>query len=119
MLSNIYYFIDERGHSPVKEFIDSLTGNEQAKIFAYIIELKNQGHNLRRPIADYLGNGIYELRPRDNRIFYFFFLKDNVVLIHAIKKKTKKISQEDLNLCIKRKSKVEKYKQIEKLEIGR
>ena len=116
MLSNIYYFVDERGCNPVRQFIDSLAIKEQQKVFAYIMELKNQGHNLRRPIADHLGNGIYELRPRDNRIFYFFFLKDNAVLIHAIRKKTNKIPQEDLRLCIKRKSKVEEYKQIEKLE---
>ncbi|MBM3253962.1 MAG: type II toxin-antitoxin system RelE/ParE family toxin [Candidatus Omnitrophica bacterium] len=117
MLSNIYYFIDERGYNPVKEFIKSLSLKERAKIFAYIIELKNQGYNLHRPMADYLGNGIYELRPKDNRIFYFFFLKDNAVLVHAIKKRTKKIPREDLKLCIKRKMLIEEHKQIEKLEL--
>ena len=72
MLTNIYYFVDERGGKPVEEFIRSLSLNERAKVFAYITELKNQGHNLRRPLADYIGNGIYELRPKNNRIFYFF-----------------------------------------------
>ena len=115
MLKSIYYFVDERGYNFVKEFIDNLPTKEQAKIFAYIAELKNQGHNLRRPLADYLGNGIYELRPKDNRIFYFFFLKDSAVLVHAIKKKTDKISKEDLKLCLKRKSQVKQIK-LEELE---
>ncbi len=71
-LKDICYFKDEDGHKPVKEFIDSLALKEQAKAYSYIVELKRQGNNLRRPMADYLEEGIYELRPKDNRIFYFF-----------------------------------------------
>ena len=116
-LSSIYYFVDERGTSPVKEFIKSLPLKERAKVFAYVAELKKQGHNLRRPVADYLGNGIYELRPKTNRIFYFFFLKDSAVLVHAVRKKTKKIPEKDLELCIKRKAQVEGYVRVERLEL--
>ena len=115
MLENIYYFLDERGANPVKDFIKALPQNERAKIFACIAELKNQGHNLRRPLADYLGQGIYELRPKANRIFYFFFLKNSAVLIHAIRKKTDKIPNRDLELCLKRKRAVEDYAKVEKI----
>ena len=107
MLKGVYCFIDEDGCKPVKEFIDSLTDKEQAKVYAYITELKNQGNNLRRPMADYLRDGIHELRPRDNRIFYFFYLRDRAVLVHAIKKHVKKIPEYDLKLCIKRRMKIE------------
>ncbi len=115
MLKSIYFFVDERGDNPVKDFIKKLPFKDQAKIRAYLDELKKQGHNLRRPMADYLGEGIYELRPRDNRIFYFFFLRDHAVLLHAIKKKTDKISSGDLNLCLKRKRQVEEERNIENL----
>jgi phage-related protein len=107
MLENIYYFVDERGKSPVKEFIRELSVKERAKVFAYISELKEQGHNLRRPMADHLRDGIYELRPKDNRVFYFFFIKNSAVLVHAIKKHTDKIPQRDLELCLRRKNAVE------------
>jgi phage-related protein len=90
-----------------REFVDKLPLKEQAEVFAYINELKQQGHNLRRPLADYLGNGIYELRPRKNRIFYFFFHKTNAILVHAIKKKTNQIPETDLQLCNQRKFMVE------------
>ena len=110
MLKDVYYFVDERGMSPVKEFIDSLSIKEQTKVFAYLIELRNQGNNLRRPMADYLGNGVYELRPKDNRIFYFFFLEESAVLLHAIRKKTDKIPEADLKLCLRRKMLVEEHK---------
>ncbi|MDD5611183.1 MAG: type II toxin-antitoxin system RelE/ParE family toxin, partial [Candidatus Omnitrophica bacterium] len=116
-LKAVYYFIDQRRDCPVKEFIKALPVRERAKIFAYINALKKEGNNLRRPMADYLGSGIYELRPKDNRIFYFFYLKDFAVLLHAIKKKTWRISENDLNLYLKRKELTESgYKHIEELE---
>jgi len=116
-LSNIYYFLDERGYSSIEEFINKLPLKEKEKILAYISELLKEGHNLRRPMADYLGHGIYELRPKNNRILYFFFLRDSAVLLHAIKKKTYKIPESDLNICIKRKSQVEGSKSIKRLEL--
>ena len=117
MLSSIYYFVDERGRRPVKEFIDNLAINERTKVFAYISELLCHGQNLRRPIADYLTEGIYELRPKYNRIFYFFYFKDSVVLVHAIKKKTAAIPKNDLELCLKRKASVIAANCIEELEL--
>lgn len=116
-LSAIYYFLDKDGAAPVKEFIASLTLKEKAKVYAYIRELKRQGNNLRRPMADYLRSGIYELRPKDNRIFYFFYLRDCAVLVHAIKKRTSEIPENDLRLCLKRKGELEaEGRRIEKLE---
>ena len=120
MLKGVYYFVDEDGNKPVKKFIDSLTEKEQAKIYAYITGLKDQGNNLRRPMADYLRDGIYELRPKDNRIFYFFYLRDRAVLLHAIKKHVKKIPDGDLKLCIKRRIKTEACgASIERIELER
>ncbi|MFA7294980.1 MAG: type II toxin-antitoxin system RelE/ParE family toxin [Candidatus Omnitrophota bacterium] len=106
-LSCVYYFIDERGGNPVRDFIESLAVGERAKVLAYINELKKQGNNLRRPMAGHLGCGIYELRPKDNRIFYFFYLKNSVVLVHAIKKRVREIPRGDLNICFKRKAMIE------------
>ena len=117
MLKDIYFYVDDRGQRPVRDFIDSLPLRDQAKVLAYCDELKKQGHNLRRPMADYLGEGIYELRPKDNRIFYFFFLKDSAVLLHSLRKKTDKIRSGDLNLCLKRRQEVEAGASLERLDI--
>ncbi len=117
-LKGVYYFVDKDGTKPVKKFIDSLTQKEQAKVYAYITELKKQGINLRRPMADYLEDGIYELRPKDNRIFYFFYLRDRAVLVHAIKKHVKRIPESDLKICLKRKIEIETCgSNIEKIEL--
>lgn len=117
MLKHVYFFIDEHGLSPVEEFMKELTEKEEMKIRAYIRILKEYGHALRRPIADYLGEGIYELRPQAHRVFYFFFLKDSAVLLHMLRKKTDKIPLNDINLCLKRKKEVEALKNIKKWDI--
>lgn len=48
------------------------------------------GHELRRPEADYLRDGIYELRVRfrhtNHRMLYFFFGQQVVVLTHGLVK---------------------------------
>lgn len=107
MLSGIYFYVDQHGRRPVKEFINALSQKEQAKVIAYLEELKAQGHNMRRPMADYLRDGIYELRPKYDRIFYFFYMRDKVVLVHAIRKLALRVPETDLALCIKRKGAVE------------
>ncbi len=110
MLKTIYYYKDAGGRDQITSFIDSLDIHDQQKVLAYIGLLKEHGHNLRRPIADYIGNGLYELRPKGNRVFYFFFLKDSAVLVHAIKKKTNAIADTDIKVSIRRKSEfIERY----------
>ena len=116
MLKGIYFYVDDRGDNPVMDFIEGLPLRDRAKVFAYLSELKAQGHNFRRPMADYLGDGIYELRPGNNRIFYFFFLKDNAVLLHALRKKTDKIPVRDLDLCLKRRKQVLEGADLDKMD---
>ena len=52
--------------------------------------LADQGHQLRRPAADYLRDGIYELRATAGRIqyrmLYFFHGRQAVVISHGITK---------------------------------
>jgi phage-related protein len=118
MLNEVRFYIDDRGRQPVRDFIDAQPLKDQVKILAYLEELKKQGHNLRRPVADYLGEGIYELRPKHNRIFYFFFSKGCVVLLHALRRRTDKIPTDDLALCIKRREQVESFSGVGRVETG-
>ena len=107
MIDRLYWYVDNRSDIPVLDFVKGLTKKDQAKIREYIQALKLYGHNLRRPMADYLGHGIYELRPKDNRVFYFFYLRNNIVFVHAIRKDSDKIYESDLQTCLKRKAIIE------------
>ena len=61
-----------------------------AKCVASIRLLAELGHQMRRPRAEYLGDGLYELRPKVGRvhyrILYFFHGRDVVVLTHGFTK---------------------------------
>lgn len=47
---------------PVLDWLDALPDKVKAKCLVRIERLKEQRHELRRPEADYLRDGIYELR---------------------------------------------------------
>jgi len=83
-------FYREDGKAPVREWLRTLPVKAQLKCLAYLTQLENRGHELRRPIADLLRDGIYELRPScagvHYRILYFFAGKDVVVVSHGLTK---------------------------------
>jgi phage-related protein len=83
-------FYREDGKAPVREWLRTLPVKAQLKCPAYLTQLENRGHELRRPIADLLRDGIYELRPScagvHYRILYFFAGKDVVVVSHGLTK---------------------------------
>jgi hypothetical protein len=56
-------FYCEDGKAPVREWLRTLPVKAQIKCLAYLSQLENRGHELRRPVADLLRDGIYELRP--------------------------------------------------------
>ena len=98
----VVYYIDEKGRNPVWEFVTSLPSDERDKCFEYIAYLEEMGEEVKRPVGDYLGGKIYELRPKQTRVLYFFTLKDYTVLVHAFRKKSNAVPERDLKLAAKR-----------------
>ena len=64
------------------------------------------GHKLRRPLADLLTDGIYELRIRKGRvnyrILYFFHGRELAILGHAITKEDV-VPDVEIERCLRRK----------------
>ncbi len=91
--TRLLFFQDADGTAPVWEWLRDLReGNPKAyaKCLVRIRRLAESGHELRRPEADLLRDGIYELRARlgtvNYRILYFFHGRNVAVLAHAITK---------------------------------
>src|SRR4051812_30265589 len=88
--TEVVLFREDDGRVPLLEWLVSLPAKAQRKCYAYIEILEERGHELRRPVADYLRDGIYELRPsvagQQYRILYFFSGKQAIVLSHGIRK---------------------------------
>ncbi len=98
----VIYYSDPKGQSLVWDYIRSLPSDEQKKCFKYISYLEQIGEEIRRPFGDYLGQKLYELRPKQTRIIYFFFFKNYAILLHAFRKKTNAIPERDIQLAWQR-----------------
>lgn len=102
MKKRVLYYLDQKGGNPVWEFVTALPPTERDKCFEYIAYLEEMGERVRRPVGDYLGNKLYELRPKQTRIIYFFMLRNDVVLVHAFRKKTDAVPEREMKLAIRR-----------------
>ncbi len=106
MSFGIYYYVDEKNHAPVKQYLTKLPIHERAEVYAYLKHLSEAGYKIRRPFADYLGGktGLYELRPGRHRVLYFFIKESKIILLHALLKKTNEIPKTEINIARKRKA---------------
>lgn len=90
----IVFYTDLRGRRPVEDFLDSLDIKMRQKMLRSIKALQEMGTDLRMPLSEALGDGIFELRAQVGsnitRVMYFFFVGDRAVLTHGFVKKTQK-----------------------------
>lgn len=104
--TRVVFYRDREGHVPVLEWLDTLPAKIQDKCVVKIERLRELGHELRRPEADLLRNGIYELRiGRDGmnyRMLYFFHGRIAAVLAHGLVKE-REVPTKDIELALERK----------------
>ena len=108
-MNQVVFYEDANGVSELWNFLDDLlqrsTGNKDARIqhkqIVYYIELlQKNGTRLPETIAKNIVEDIWELRPGDNRVFYFFFRDNTFVLLHHFRKKSQKTPQREINRAI-------------------
>ncbi|NOY29317.1 MAG: type II toxin-antitoxin system RelE/ParE family toxin [Planctomycetes bacterium] len=99
--TKVFFYQDDDGGVPVLDWLRVLRGrNERAfrKCFAVIRLLQHSGYELRRPHADMLRDGVYELRAKvgnvNYRILYGFVGKDVALLASGLTKEKTVPSQE-------------------------
>jgi phage-related protein len=107
--TKLLFFQGADGAAPVWEWLKDLrvkNPKAYAKCVVRIRRLVELGHELRRPEADLLRDGIYELRARmgtvNYRILYFFHGRNVAVLAHAITKENE-IPNVEINRAVGRK----------------
>lgn len=105
------FYREESGNAPVLDWLDSLPPKIQDKCVVKIERLGELGHELRRPEADLLRNGIHELRigreGMNYRILYFFHGRTAAVLAHGLVKE-REVPPKDIELALQRKRLFEK-----------
>ena len=102
---NVEFYETQDGKSQIWEFLEDLrikaTTSKDARIqhkqaSLYIELLQQNGTRLNENITKHLEDGIWELRPGNNRVFYFFFQDNTFVLLHQFRKKTQKTPKREI-----------------------
>jgi phage-related protein len=108
--TQVVFYQEEDGTAPVLDWLDELPSQALDKCRIRIERLRELGHELRRPEADLLRNGIYELRVGlqgvNYRILYFFHGRVAAVLAHGLVKE-RAVPSREIDLAITRRRKFE------------
>jgi phage-related protein len=102
----LIYYQEADGAVPVLRWFDTLSSKAIQKCHVRLERLEQFGHELRRPEADYLRDGVYELRAGyrgvQYRMLYFFHGRAAVVVSHGLVKE-KAVPPREIDLAVKRK----------------
>ena len=87
----VIFYQDAQGKTPpLMEWLDTLSPKARVKCLVRLKRLEDLGHELRRPEADFLRDGIHELRASYQgvhyRMLYFFHGGKAVVVTHGLAK---------------------------------
>ncbi len=112
--ARVVFYQERGGFVPVMDWLLTDVLRRDAKLFARCFEafeeLARCGRDLRRPVAAYLRDGIYELRIRyhrqNYRILYFFHAGEVAVLSQGLIKEDA-IPPRDVETAIERKTRFE------------
>jgi hypothetical protein len=106
--TEVLFYREDDESVPVLDWLHALRERDERafrRCFGAIQQLKQSGHELRRPHADMLRDGVYELRTRvgnvNYRILYGIVGKD-VALLAAGFTKEKKIPSKEIERAITR-----------------
>ena len=106
--TKIALYREDDGTVPLLAWLDSIPDKARDKCVVRIERLREQGHELRRPEADFLRDGIYELRVAlqgiNYRMLYFFHRREAVVLSHGLVKE-REVPPKEIDRAIVRKLK--------------
>ena len=100
---NIIFYKDKKGNEPVKDYIISLKtqkGKDNLiklhKIQDYLNVLKENGTMAGIPYVKHLDGEIWELRPLKDRVLFFSYNGNNIILLSYFKKMTNKTPKREI-----------------------
>jgi hypothetical protein len=106
--TRVVIYCEREGQAGLLDWLDGLPLKAQDKCRVRIERLAELGHELHRPAADYLRDGVYELRASlqgvNYRILYFFHGRAIAVLSHGLTKE-KAVPSKEIDRAVERKKK--------------
>jgi hypothetical protein len=87
----------QAGDRPAWSFIAGVEGRNRVEAIALVKLLEERGNALRRPHSGALGDGLFELRGKEVRLFYVFRPGRRVVLLDGEIKKRPDVPRRTLS----------------------
>ena len=108
--TRVVLYREEDGSCPFLDWFSELPAKVQDKSYLRLERLREMGHELRRPEADFLRDGIYELRVSlrgvHHRILYFFHGTVAAVVSHGLVKE-RVVPSKEIDRALERKKRFE------------
>jgi len=100
----VVFYQDRRGLQPVRDFLDSLSAGDRAKVRNALRLLSEFGVLLQMPHARPVSGhkGLWELRAGAIRLFYFAHTGRRFVILHAFRKKSQKTPVREIAIAERR-----------------
>ena len=100
----IHFYQDKNGYEPVRAYLERLNERNDKdsrinlnKIRDYIRILMIKGTNAGMPYVKHIEGEIWELRPLRNRILFFGYDGNKIILLSHFIKKTQKTPQREID----------------------
>ena len=108
--SLVVIYREDDGSSPFVEWFEELPAHARDKEDHQNRATSEGGHELRRPEADFLRDGIYELRATARgvhyRVLYFFHRQVAAVVAQGVIKESK-VPDREIDIALRRKARFE------------
>ena len=102
-MHDLEFYVSEKGECPATEYLDGIQEKDRCKCLKWIQLLEEHGPQLHRPFADYLKDGIYELRTRFKNMqhrFLFFYHGKFIVVTHGFLKKSHAVEEREIEKAL-------------------
>ena len=110
--TRVVIYCDENGEAPFIQWGLRLPAVAQDKVRLRAARLAELGHEMRRPEADYLRDGIYKLRAAvrgvQYRVLYFFHGREAVILTDGLTKE-QRVPDREIDIALRRKRLFEQH----------
>jgi len=107
----VVLFAEDDGTAPLLEWLDEQPEKVQDRCVERIDRLAELGHEMRRPLAAYLRDGIHELRVQRTHVNYrmlYFFHGGTAVISHGLIKE-REVPGGEIELALRRKEQFESH----------
>jgi phage-related protein len=102
----IVFYVDERGHQPVREFLSTLDTRARARFDWSLEQLRLRNTLAREPLVRHLDGRIWELRRESMgniyRLLYTFLPGRRILVLHGFQKKTQKTPRPEIETAQRR-----------------